>query len=334
MPHPKSGKQPPVLDHDTELPYGDRSVRMILFILALVVAVIVGTTLIFFGEVTGEDTTAGQKTAQSAAPQAATPASTAPARSDEPSAVQRFFEDMFSGADDGLDPDDMNLDEASPVEHAVRAQLSLQEQAQSMSRGAGGYRHSLYDVIDAQVIDESGQDVGEITDILVNQDTGAARTLILDEDNHTIARDLKDIQFSRVFKQAPDGTTRLSISDSAVEEKPGYSYAADEPGKYISLRRLRGGQLLDFEGNVAGQIDAVIYGNAEAQGLVIDLRPTLDRADSRTGNFHFFLPFSEADFVENPDGLDIKLTKEQTRALAQQLFIDSRTDTGTTPRAE
>lgn len=106
--------------------------------------------------------------------------------------------------------------------------------------------------------------------------------------------------------------------EEKLEEKPEFYYNNNyDNERYFSLRHLRGGQVLDFEGNVAGQIDTVIYENAEAQNIYFSLKPVLNPLNSPV---RFGIPYQAVDVIENPDGYDIQLSKKQTINLAEKLY--------------
>ncbi len=85
----------------------------------------------------------------------------------------------------------------------------------------------------------------------------------------------------------------------------------------VSLRHLRDGQVLDYQGKVAGEVEAIIYQNAEAQDIYFKLKPRLV-GESQAKLYG--LPLEAFDLTTNRDGYDIKLSKEQTASLAEVLY--------------
>lgn len=305
-------EEAPIFDHDVDMPYAGRSIKAV-FWLIFFVFVIGGFVAWYFLDPSQNEQSTTENNIYSAR-------INAEVKSDN-TALHRIFEEMFSGIGDGLDASVVNIDSDPGLNTAIQTQLYIRKRAEALSAAETGYRHSLFNVIGAQVEGRADQKAGTVFDILVDRETGEAQALIIDEDGLEQTEDLKDIKFQKVFIQTPDGHTKLNIPEQQVEQKDPFRYAQNNSDQTISLRRLRAGQVLDFEGNVAGQIDAVIYGNAEAQRLVIDLRPVLARAGAPAS---FYISFDQARFEENPDGLDIKLTETQTRALAKELFKNSQ----------
>lgn len=248
------------------------------------------------------------------------------------SATYDFFYAMFGGIEEGLEDnphnlknvehiDQMNFDagavmggQSSPSLALKNATAAKATKAQVRSKTA--YRHSMHDVVGSRVIDKNGKNAGKIYDVMVNKETGAGKAIIIQEDESYYERDLKAVGFKTVNKKQEDGDTFLTIAEDTLEKKQKFEYTEGMKEKYVSLRRLRDGELIDFEGNVAGNIEAVIYQNAEAQNIYFSLRPGLTGKNTPD----FSLPFKDVKIVESPDGLDIQLNEEQTKALAKMLF--------------
>lgn len=247
--------------------------------------------------------------------------------------LYNFFYTMFGGIEDGLEDnphnlnnvenlDQFNLDNTQglDVDGALASKQERQQQLQQIAQAQNpyqdDYRHSVFDIVGSDVFGRKGDRAGRIYDILVHKESGKAKVVVVNDDDQRYQRDLSAVRFKRVLKQQSEGNISLTISEEKVENKPDFSYTDLENTQYISLRHLRDGQLLDFEGEVAGQIDAIIYENAEVQNIYFTLRPQL----AGRGPDTFRLPFSETEIIESPDGYDIQLTKEQTVALAETLF--------------
>ncbi len=274
------------------------------------------------------------------------------------SGVYDFFYKVFGGIEDGLDDnphnlsnverlDDQNIDPDTLVKDpgtstsppvgvqgnkGIDAALALKEKlrhyetengvpgAAGKTQKAAEYRHSLYDVFGSRVFDRNGNGAGSVYDILVNKKTGKARAIIIREDESRYARDLSAVDFRNVWKQEEGGEAMVKLTEEQIEQDPEFNYADLNKDDYISLRHLQGGQLLDMDGKVAGDIDAVIYQNAEAQNIYFTLRPVL----AQYGISKFQIPFDKVKIVESPDGADIQLSKKQTEELARLLFERER----------
>ena len=304
---------------DNVLKYGEKSVKNLF--LVFITVFLAGSFIVWFflgDRLTQEDTTPPSESPSVAASQNDM---SAQIEQSGQNMVYQLFKKMFSGAEQGLELSDTELNIGdSGVNDSLQAQIYLEKQSEKISEVETGYKYSLFDVIGAEVTGKTGRVVGEVEDILVNRNTGEARYLLIDDDEDKLRQDLKDIQFDKVFKQSSGGKTRIALSESGLESKDKFVYTDEERGSLISLLRLRDGLLLDYKGEIAGDVDAIIYGNAEARGLVLDLRPALEDYQSSP----FYISFDQASFVESRDGLDIKLTKSQTRALAQRLFEANR----------
>jgi len=230
--------------------------------------------------------------------------------------LYEFFRNAISGTADGIDNSSLNFP-ANRNEETIDAVSRLSRNAELLSSIDDNYMHSIYDVVGSEVVGIQGDEAGKIHDIFVNRDTGEAKAILVDEDGVAYERELVKLKFEKVFKQDTDGDTKLSVTDNDILEKKEFIYSDLEDADYVSLRHLRDGQILDYQGKVAGKVDAIIYENAEAQKIYFALKPKL----SPTGQVEKFgIPFESVDVVVNPDGYDIKLNKEQTEAIAETLF--------------
>ena len=322
-----------VFHHDTNQTYGKRTFRAFIG-MALAIFVMGGfVTWYFFGgqalEIESEDadTALPPKLSQTQSP------GNEYEEGSGRSATYDFFYSVFGGIEDGLEDsphnlknvdhiDQFNID-ADTVDPDVSPTLALKQYAEQKAAQLNGsetddttYRHSAHDAIGSNVIGKDGEKSGHVFDILVHKETGIGKAIIVQEDESRYGRDLTAINFRKVRKTQNDGDTFLTIAEDTLEQKPEFDYGDNQPEDYISLRRLRDGQVLDMDGKLVGQIDAVIYQNAKAQSIYFKLRPLL----AAQGPDDFKIPFKELKVVENPDGLDVQLSAKQTKAMAQQVL--------------
>jgi len=205
-------------------------------------------------------------------------------------------------------------------DNVVTEMVEAQQTYDDPATAPDGYRHSMSSIRGSRVFGSDGDPAGEIDDIMVDMESGKARAVIVDKGGHAFSRDIVALNFDDVAKQAPDGAVRMVIDDDRLEAMQDFEYGRLEKRGYISLNDLEDGQLIDYKGKIVGQIDAVIYTNAEARTLYFRPRPTL----RDEGLPDFYLPFEEANIIRNEDGFDVKLTKSQTAALARVLFPEER----------
>ncbi|MAI61804.1 MAG: hypothetical protein CBB87_04815 [Micavibrio sp. TMED27] len=233
------------------------------------------------------------------------------------SGLYNLFYKMFSGIGDGLNTNQFNLDTNSGSGSSVETMLALENYYDRIENIDDGYRYSIYDVVGSDVVGRKGEKTGEVHDILINIETGEARAVIVDQNaNGYYGRDLTRLNFKNISTQQSDGDVQATVTEDTLEDKKEFLYENTDD-RFVSLRHLRSGQILDFEGNVTGEVDAIIYRNAEAQRIFFAIKPTL----SPTGESQLFgLPYEAVNVVENPDGYDIQLTKEQTKSLAKIMY--------------
>lgn len=300
----------PVWSTKEEQPYANRSVKSIIFVF---VAFVLMIALIIYILVKPENND----------PQNMNRAQIEKDRS----GFYYVMRDLFAGAEDGLDDnphnlsnvkgiDQFNLNTDNTLNSDSDAGLKMLRAKKSLQSLDDNYRHSVLDVIGSDVRGSRGENSGRVFDILIHKKTGHAKTIIMAEDETMYSQDLIALKFEKIALQKPNGDVISSITEDAMEDKASFDYSkiGDD---YLSLKRLRHGQLLDDEGNVAGQIDAVIYTNAEVQKIYFSLAPKLSPNKKK---ITFGLPYDQIKVVENPDGYDVVMTKEQTKELAEALY--------------
>ena len=244
------------------------------------------------------------------------------------SAVYDFFYRMFGGIEDGLEDsphnldnveqiDDLNINTAEIFDDAAPNAL-LDETAPSLSepKERNEYQNSLFDAVGSAVINAEGKSIGKIYDVLIHKDTGAGKAIIVREDKQLYERPLSALNFEKVRAEQDNGEVILNVATEKIDSAPKRYSPEQTDEDHVSLRLLREGKVLDFEGNVSGEIDAVIHQNAEAQSVYFELQPDL----AELGPEKFKLDFKDVNIVKSAQGLHIQLNEKQTRALADYYF--------------
>jgi sporulation protein YlmC with PRC-barrel domain len=199
---------------------------------------------------------------------------------------------------------------------AIDGRLHQDKNTGALMKVDDGIMHSLRDVVTSEVFDRKGTKTGRVHDIVIDKRTGEASAIIVNETGISYQKKLKEVSFKEVVKQAPEGEVTLSATTDELSEENEFIYTELDPNT-ISLRLLRSAQILDDQGKVAGEVDAVIYENAEAQAIYFTVIPTLAKAKETKP---FRLPYEAVNIVKNADGYDVQLNKEQTEAVAKTLF--------------
>jgi hypothetical protein len=116
---------------------------------------------------------------------------------------------------------------------------------------------------------------------------------------------------------SPDETDPIPAADySAVASPHPLTYYTELPGSNGADQVMpRQGIVLDYEGRVAGNVQAVLYADNRAQFIYFALDPEL--SSTRQPGI-FGLPYNAARIAEDKGALNIQLTPEQTAALANQ----------------
>ena len=295
---------PPVLEDDHYQPYAKRTVGTI-FSFAIILAAVFGFILWSAGDGEGDN----QRSVASAS-NAQTGSDTTDRERNEDDGLLESGVDLVKdtiGSVTGEKPNGMAAGEADKV---------LEKNAKILANMNEGQRYAVANVIGQKVQDSDRQDVGTIEDIIINKETGDAQAIVVDSEGQGYTNNLKELGFEDVRKQTPSGAVYLNVTNEEFTTNPEFSYEK-QPEQYISIRDLHDGQVLDVDGNVAGEVRTVLYRNAEAQKIYFELKPSLSPTQQP---MEFGIPFESVDVVKNDDGYDIKLSKAQTEALAERLF--------------
>lgn len=230
--------------------------------------------------------------------------------------IYDLFYKIFGGIEDGLEDnphnlnnvdhlDDFNLNQGNVVLKGKTPIKTVEPvEGTVVPKPEDGYKYSVYDIIGSKVQGVEVQNTGKVHDILIHKDTGKAKGIVLNDEGVYYDRDLKILKFKNVLHQTPEGEVEMMITEDIIKDRPEFDYQAVVNSEYISLRNLRDGQVLSHDGDFLGQIDAVIYQNAEAQSIYFKLQSSL-----------FKIPYDAAKIIENSDGYDIQLTEKQTESL-------------------
>ena len=261
-----------------------------------------------------------QSTAQPAASNGNAPAS----QNEGEGAIHNFVESLVSGAKDGIaknDPAPYNFDtsdsSAGAVNSTMDAMVAMEQNKNRFANLDDGYRHSLNDVLGSEIRGSDGSVAGELHDVIIDIQTGKAQAIIVDKESAYYDRDLTALTFKAIATQEEDGDVRANITDDQIDQRRKFDYATLNQDQYVSLKDLREGQILDFENKVVGQVQAVIYENASANQIFFALQPSMVPAGKARV---YGMSYTEMNVVKNPDGFDIKLSKDQTEELAKLLY--------------
>ncbi len=181
------------------------------------------------------------------------------------------------------------------------------------------YQDSFYSFLDSDINDPNGQKIGYLHDVIIDKNTGEAKAIIVDEEDAFFGTNLEVLTFQDIAYQESDGDVRTSITENNIEQRDSFNYADITDNDFISLKNLRNGQVLDDKGKYVGEIDALIYRNAEINNIYFTIRTEL----TNTANpVVIKYPFEQLNIIKNIDGYDVQLTTEETRDLAAMLLSE------------
>lgn len=89
-----------------------------------------------------------------------------------------------------------------------------------------------------------------------------------------------------------------------------------------ALQEMFDGRIVDFEGKPAGDVNAIIRNNNGERSFIFTLDQSLTPADKPR---EFVVAYDEVEIIQDERGSFVKLSKEQTEAIAKALF-DEKSD--------
>ncbi len=230
-----------------------------------------------------------------------------PSTGEEVGFLAKIFNDMTQGIKTNLPHVD------TPIETFVR----MEDMFNDMEDYNDDYNFSFRDTLDSEIIGARGKRVGTLYDILVNRGTGEAKAIIISEEDQYYDQKLVNLRFQKIRYQEPDGDTLINVTEEQIDQRKNFDYTRYDKDTYVSLKNLRNGQIVDDHGEYVGEIDGLIYQNEEVQDVYFFVKQSL----TPLGQARLFnVPFESVNLVEGPGGFDIKLSKEETRALARALY--------------
>lgn len=180
------------------------------------------------------------------------------------------------------------------------------------------YQNSFYNVMDSAVDDVNGEKIGELSDIVINKDTGDATAIIMDREDSLYQSDLDAISFEEIRYKDDNGDFVTTVTEKDITNRQDFDYTM-LGDQHVSLKNLESGQVFDDKGKYVGEIDALIYRDAEVNNIYFSLKPSLT---PRNREMTIKYPFDDLNIIESPDGYDVHLSTEETRQLAELLLAE------------
>ncbi len=175
---------------------------------------------------------------------------------------------------------------------------------------------TLADIVGKDVTDRDGREAGFLHDVVINKTSGEGMAIIIQEDKYFNA-DLSLLEISEVETDDNASKVQTHITQESVQNREEFFYDMLDGGEYISLKQLENAKVIDFEGNVTGEVATVIYKDSEVQSLYFTLSPKFEKFDDKMAHA---LPYDAVNIVEGKNRYEIRLSKEQTEEIAKSLF--------------
>lgn len=332
-----SEQKPPIYDHRTKTSYGRRTFNWIVG--PIIAILLVGAFVIwYFFPIANTDAPSNDQSTSEL------PMEAEQSGDMGQSAMHSFFYEIFSGIDKGLEDNSMNksldyhnarLNNSEPSSNAqqvIAIRERLKEQARSFSiqgeekdgssvfNKANHPEYPIIDLIGSDVYSSQKALIGKLHDILIDKDSGLARSIIIENDGKAQRHfDASKISYQNIFGIESDGDIILKISENRVEDKPNYTYEQIDRENIVSLRLLKNAEIYDYTGAQAGQVEALFYDDASLEKIYFTLKSKFYDASSKN-KAPIKIFFSDIKLKVNDGMMSIQLSKEQTETLADFLF--------------
>lgn len=312
-----------VVNNDFSQPYARRSVGAVFLfsILAVIILLFAGWYFFDYGEsetniVYSQEQLAGQAPGNPHAPDSGR------------SAVYNFFYNVFEGINDavgGANPDNLDAGVDIPATGGMSDQEALvaleQFYRQFDGQDSNTQTQSAFDVLGSSVLNEGGQKVAHLYDIIIDKSSGQAQRFVLDRntaEDQGNDPDLVVMPFAQINMPVSDEIMAFGLEMTDFQNAPDFTYENDFNAQdTISLLYLRNADIQDYQGNIIGQVDTVLFENAGAQTIYFSLTSPVGTDIPAQ---EFMISYNALDVVQVPDGYDLKLSRVQSLHLVERLF--------------
>ncbi len=178
-----------------------------------------------------------------------------------------------------------------------------------------GLENSFYDLTYQNIENMNGQSFGQITDVLIDPQTGAGMWVVFRGQTATTGNELANVRYAvpTAAIAAVTASGDLQISDANMAQS--FAYTPEIYDTTLSLKNLRGAPVIDGFNNPVGRITNLIYRNNRLETVYISLA---EEMAPNGGRFEF--PAADVGFQRQNGQYQMVLNENQTAQLAEKLY--------------
>jgi hypothetical protein len=165
-------------------------------------------------------------------------------------------------------------------------------------------------MINKDVYNENGQQIGKIYDIILDR-SGRAKMAVISLGESMGMGEKVAFNYNMITKRSYGGDVITPLTRAIIDQATGFSYdTADQPkpnvyiinGNDYSVNDLLAGQLRDDRDREVAEIDNIVFFNGQAKDIVIS---------HGKNNYMEAIPFNELDIIPHGQGYDVKFMTTQ-----------------------
>lgn len=175
-------------------------------------------------------------------------------------------------------------------------------------------RNTATGMIGNPVFNTNGERIAKIHDIILDHN-GNAMMVVMADGEFTGLGKLVAFDYNIITEQSKSGDVIASLNEKTIDAAANFSYDQSDrsgnvqvvPNNGYSVNQLLNGELVNPQGQSLANVDNVVFRNGKADQVVVSFGQTLGLGGEQAA-----ISYSEADLSKNGDGIDMKLSKNET----------------------
>lgn len=201
---------------------------------------------------------------------------------------------------------------------------SAAEEVQSLAVGEGetaevesvtiDQRKTATGMIGSPVYNEAGEEVAEISDIIIDQEGNAVLVVVSDAEFLGTGGTEAAFDYNTIVRQTPEGDVVMPLTEEMVSSAAEFSYDREAAGENVrvipsngySVSELLDAELIDEQNESIAQVDNIAFEEGRAKRLIVGFNKILGMGGETAA-----LEFEDAQIVQREEGVDFQLSANQ-----------------------
>lgn len=175
-------------------------------------------------------------------------------------------------------------------------------------------RNTAAGIIGHEVYNENGENVAEVSDIILDRNGRATMVVVSDASFWDMGEDAV-FDYSAITRVESDGDVIMPLTEEIIDDAAAFSYNRTEendrtrvmPNEGYSVSRLLEGRLVNENREAVADIENLTFQNGQANQIIIGFDKTLGFGGERA-----VLSFNDAEIIRNGDALDFQLSANKS----------------------